>query len=221
MFTDVMYQKLVEDLKEDQRIYDEDREAISSEYEVHGSDYELNIANIVDQYFADIRSDLERAQRRGCTKAQAEEATKVLQYSVQNIIDDIWGEDTEEEEDDSDNILSFSNKPIVEEKENNMNMKKVIDKTNTVNRTYSAKIGFFAEVAATLVAYFSVLCYGYKLSFGWFGKIFRKEMKISEYLKKALPASIIFSCIGWCIGKNAGSLLEQYYRDQEEENNIQ
>ena len=235
MFTDAMYQKLVEDLKEDQRIYDEDREAISSEYEVHGSDYDLNIANADDQYFADIRSDLERAERRGCNKAQAEEATKVLQYSVQNIIDDIWREDTEEEEDDSDDILNFDIRPITDitektEKENNMDMKKVIDKTKdtcdrmitaTVNRTYSAKIGFFAEVAATLVAYFSVLCYGYKLSFEWFGKIFRKEMKISEYLKKALPASIIFSCIGWCIGKNACSLLEQYYKDQEEENNIQ
>ena len=201
MFTKEMMNKLMDYLKEDQSIY--------------------------DQPNSYIKSDLERAKRWGCTKAQAEEATRVLQYSVQNIIDDIWGEDTEEEEDDSDNILNFDIRQITE-KENSTNMKNVINKTkdtcnkmiaSTVNKTCDIKIGFFAEVAVTLVAYFSVLCYGYKLSFGWLGKIFRKEMKISEYLKKALPASIIFGCIGWCIGRNAGNLLEQYYRNQE--NDIQ
>ena len=229
MFTKEMYERLVEDLKKDQKAYEEDYDAIVDNYEIQGSDFDLEVSNLEDDFDLYLRNDLNRAKNRGCTRAQAEEAIKVLRYSIQEIIDDIWWEDAEEEEDDSDNILNFDIRPITE-KENGTNMKNVINKTkdacnkmiaSTVNKTCDIKIGFFAEVAATLVAYFSVLCYGYKLSFGWLGKIFRKEMKISEYLKKALPASIIFGCIGWCIGKNAGSLLEQYYRNQEEENDIQ
>lgn len=204
MFTKEMMNKLMDDLKEDQRIHDQDLADIYLEYDVHGSDYDLNVTNIDDQLNSDIKSDLERAKRRGCTKAQAEEATKVLQYSAQDIIDNVWW--AESDDDDND-----------EELEEEDNMKNVMRKTTDkcVSMMKKSNVGIFTEAVVTLVAYFSVLCYGYKLSFGWFGKLFRKEMKISEYLKKSILASIIFGCIGWCIGKNAGNLLEQYYENKE------
>ena len=74
------------------------------------------------------------------------------------------------------------------------------------------KTGFVAECVATAVAYGSLLIYGYKLSFGWLGKIFRKEMSISEYIKKAIPTSIIFGCIGWCISRNIENLMVEHYQ---------
>lgn len=73
-------------------------------------------------------------------------------------------------------------------------------------------MGFVAECIATAVAYGSLMIYGYKLSFGWLGKILRKEMSISEYIKKAIPTSIIFGCIGWCIGRNIENLMVEHYQ---------
>ena len=84
------------------------------------------------------------------------------------------------------------------------------------------KTGFVAECVATAVAYGSLMVYEYKLLFGWLRKILKKEMSISEYIKKAIPASIIFGCIGWCIGRNIENLMVQHYQiEPEEETDIQ
>ena len=212
-----MYQRLVEDLKKDQKAYEEDYDAIVDNHEIQGSDFDLEVSNLEDDFDLYLRNDLNRAKNRGCTRAQAEEATKVLRYSIQEIIDDIWWEDAD---DDKITMEELEESCKSEEEDTMSNVtRKTTDKC--VNMIKKSNAGIFTEAIITLVAYLSVLCYGYKLSFGWLGKIFRKEMKISEYLKKALPASIIFGCIGWCIERSASPLLEQYCRNQEEENDIQ
>lgn len=63
------------------------------------------------------------------------------------------------------------------------------------------------------------MIYGYKLAFEWLGKILRKEMSISEYIKKAIPTSIIFGCIGWCIGRNIENLMVKHYQTESDNEN--
>ena len=217
MFTKEMMNKLMEDLKEDQRIHDQDLADIYLEYDVHGSDCDLNVTNIDDRLNSDIKADLERAKRRGCTKAQAEEATKVLQYSAQDIIDDVWLAE-------SDDTMTMEELCTEDEEEDNMKniMKKTVNKTlDTCNNMMKkTNVGFITECVITGVAYIAILCYGYSKSFNWLVKLFRKEMTILDYIKKAAPVSIITGCIGWCIGRNAEHLADQYIDKKYQETDI-
>ena len=215
MFTQEMMNKLMEDLKEDQRIHDQDLADIYLEYDVHGSDYDLNVTNIDDQLNSDIKADLERAKRRGCTKMQAEEATKVLKYSAQDIIDDVW----RAESDDTMTMEELEElcKPEKEDSMNNV-MRKTVDTCN--NMMKKTNVGFITECVITGVAYIAILCYGYSKSFNWLVKVFRKEMTILDYIKKAAPVSIIMGCIGWCIGRHAEHLADQYIDEKYQKTDI-
>ena len=96
MFTNIMYERLVEDLKKEQTCRDNNFAKLACPDDIRDSI--MLDPFVIDSVFNEwIEIHFATAKKFGCTKEQAEEAAKVLSQSVQDIIDRVWNDDYESE----------------------------------------------------------------------------------------------------------------------------
>lgn len=96
MFTNIMYERLVEDLEKEQVRRDNQFAKLTCPDDLRDS-VMLDPFVIDSCYNEWIEIHFAVAKKFGCTKEQAEEAAKVLSQSVQNIIDHVWSDDYDSE----------------------------------------------------------------------------------------------------------------------------